>query len=204
MGRVVRRGAGFLLPVLATLALGACGGTSSSKKAAPAPVQAASGVVPSAEFKPGAGRDLVRPAGGRPVRARSEPGAINDEVSASRARSVDPCALISRADAQASVGKPVGPPARALQGPTCVYRTRLAGGVITIAVQSAPFSSASPQLKLRDRMPVSVHGRAAYCGVAGVPTMIVPLSAGRYLSVGAPCPIAASLAAKALGRLQRG
>jgi hypothetical protein len=70
-----------------------------------------------------------------------------------------------------------------------------------LAVQDNNFSKVQPQAQLRDKTPLSVRGHAAYCGLTGAPTLIVPLANGRFLSVTAPCPLAAPLAAKALGRL---
>jgi hypothetical protein len=144
----------------------------------------------------------VGPTSHRPLKARTQEGAIDDEVSATGAKRLAACALVSRARAQAILGEPVGRPVEAPQGPTCLYRPRGARRLVTVAVIATNFSSIEPQAHLKDRMSVTVRGRPAYCGVAGAPTMIVPLATGRYLTVTAPCPIAASFAAAALSHIR--
>jgi hypothetical protein len=136
-----------------------------------------------------------------PVKARTPAGAVDDEVNASGAKALNPCTLVSRAEAQAILGKPVGEPVSAPQGPTCIYKPQGTTRVVTLAVESLHFSTIKPQSQLRDRMSVTVGGHTAYCGVAGTPTMILLLPAGRFLDVTAPCPLAAAFAAKALAHL---
>ncbi len=211
MSRATRRSACVLLPAAAALLLGACGGSSSSSSSSSSPsasvpegvlgarVQAARKVTPIRQL-PAAGQ--VRPTSHRPLKARAQAGVIDDEVSASGAKKLAPCSLVSRAQAQAILGKPVGRPVEAPQGPTCVYRPQDAKRFVTLAVISTNFSTLEPQAHLKDRMSVTVSGHAAYCGVAGSPTMIVPLTTGRFLTVAAPCPIAASFAATALSHIK--
>lgn len=207
-----------LLGVAAALLLGACGGSSSpssssSAAAAASPashpgsgtnaigrsqVEAARKVLPISRYL---GSDQVRSSSNHPVKARTQVGMIDDEVSATGAKTLDPCSLVSRAQAQAILGKPVGQPVDAPQGPTCIYTPQGAKSLVTVAVVATDFSKIQPQAHLRDRMSVTVSGRAAYCGVAGAPTMIVPLTPGRFLTVTAPCPIAASFATKALSHI---
>jgi hypothetical protein len=158
-------------------------------------------VAPIPQFVGAAARDVHVTRTG-PVKARPpQPGTIDDEVNASGAKTLDPCTLVSRSEAQAIVRKPVGKPVDAPQGPTCIYTPKGGKSLITLAVEATDFSKVQPQSQLRDRMSVKVRGHTAYCGVAGDPTMIVPLTTGRFLVVTAPCPIAASFAAKALGRI---
>ncbi len=218
MSRVVRAGSCAVLPVAAALLLGACGGSSSSSSpstASPsasvsssasipkgvvgARVQAGRGVTPISKFL---GADQVRPTRRGPARARAQAGMIDDEVSTTGAKALDPCSLVTRAQAQAILGKPVGQPLDAPQGPTCIYTPQGARGLVTVAVIATDFSTLKPQAHLRDRMSVTVSGHAAYCGVAGSPTMVVPLSPGRFLTVAAPCPIAASFASAALNHIK--
>jgi hypothetical protein len=216
MSRRARPVASVLIPLAATLLLAACGGSSSpsssssassssssaSAHIASARVQAARKVAPIPQFVGAAAHDVhVTPTG--PVKARPpQPGTIDDEVNASGAKTLNPCTLVSRSEAQAIVGKPVGKPVDAPQGPTCIYTpNRGRKSLITLAVEATDFSKVQPQSQLRDRMSVKVKGHTAYCGVAGGPTMIVPLTTGRFLVVTAPCPIAASFAAKALARI---
>ncbi len=223
MSKAIRNSLCTLPALAAMLALGACGSSSpssssagsssaSSSASATAPkgvvgarVQAARGVRPVSQQPRGAGQARVtgdvRPTSRRPVKARAQVGMIDDEVSSTGAKALNPCSLVSRTQAQAILGKPVGQPVDAPQGPTCVYAPRGAKTQVTVAVVATNFSTLKPQAHLRDRMSVTVSGRPAYCGVAGSPTMIVPLSTGRYLTVTAPCPIAASFAAKALSHI---
>jgi hypothetical protein len=221
MSKAIRKGSCALLAATTTLALGACGGSSpspssssssSSSASATVPkgvlgarVQAARGVRPVSQLlsaDQARAKDDVRPTSRRPVRARAQAGMIDDEVSNTGAKPLDPCSLVSRTQAQAILGQPVGQPVDAPQGPTCVYAPQGAKTQVTVAVIATNFSTLQPQAHLRDRMSVKVGGRAAYCGVAGSPTMIVPLSTGRYLTVTAPCPIAASFAARALSHIK--
>jgi len=185
----------------AALLLSACGSSSTATSSTDhPPVQAASKVTPVPRPL-GTGADIVSASRKGPVKARTPAGAIDDEVNASGAKTLNPCTLVSRAEAQTILGKPVDQPVSAPQGPTCIYKPRGTTRVVTLAVESLHFSTTKPQAQLRDRMSVTVSGHTAYCGVAGTPTMILPLPAGRFLDVTAPCPLAAAFAAKALGRL---
>lgn len=197
VGTSAGRGACALVAVAGALLLGACGGSSSTTSTASAPVQPARRVT-SIPQPLGAGADIVSASHGGPVKARKPAGSIDDEVNASGAIAINPCTLVTRAQAQAILGKPIGQPVSAPQGPTCIYKARGTTHAITLAVESLKFSTVAPQSQLRDRMSVTVSGHRAYCGVASGPTMILPLSAGRFLQITAPCPIAATFAAKAL------
>jgi hypothetical protein len=201
VARISRKCVCVLAPTLAAaLLLTACGGGSSSTGAAHQPVQAARRVTPVPRPL-GAGADIVSASHNGPIKARTPAGAVDDEVNASGAKTLNPCTLVSRAEAQAILGKPVGLPVSAPQGPTCIYRPQGAKSFVTLAVEAEHFSQVKPQAQLRDRMSVTVSGHTAYCGVAGTPTMILPLPAGRFLNITAPCPLAAAFAAKALGRI---
>jgi hypothetical protein len=205
---LARAGTGALLAGVAALALSACGGSSPNSSSATAgstsaanghaPVQVARNVHPVPQAL-GAGK--VIPSQSSPFKARQPSGSVDDEVNSSGAKTLNPCTLVTRQEAQTIVGKPVGKPVDAPQGPTCVYSVQGAKAPVTLAVQALHFSTVKPQSQLQDRITLSIAGHSAYCGVAGTPTLIVPLSAGRFLSVVAPCPIAASFAAKALGRI---
>lgn len=203
MSRQSRRVACLVSPAAAALLLAACGG-SSSHGVASAPVQAARTVQPIPKLLGSVGSARVQASRSGPVKARNQAGMIDDEVNASGAKPLNPCTLVSRSQARAILGKPVGQPVQAPQGPTCIYR--LAGGkrFVTLAVESLKFSTVKPQAQLRDRMSVTVAGHVAYCGVAGGPMMLIPLSAGRVMAVTAPCPIAASFARRALGHITTG
>jgi hypothetical protein len=198
-GAAGRRACALVAVVAGALLLGACGGSTSSTTSSVAnqPVQTARKVTPVP--KPlGAGADIVSASHKATVKARKPAGSIDDEVNASGAQTIDPCTLVTRAQAQAILGKPISQPVSAPQGPTCIYKASGTARVITLAVESLKFSTVAPQSQLRDRLSVTVSGHKAYCGVASGPTMILPLSAGRFLQITAPCPIAATFAAKAL------
>ena len=187
--------------VAAVLLFSACGSSSPATDSADHPPVQTAGKVTPIPRPLGAGADIVSSTHGGPVKARTPAGAVDDEVNASGAKTLNPCTLVTRAEAQAILGKPVGQPVSAPQGPTCIYKPQGTTRVVTLAVESLHFSTTKPQSQLRDRMPVTVGGHTAYCGVAGDPTMILPLSSGRFLNVTAPCPLAAAFAAKALTRL---
>ncbi|HLI32044.1 MAG TPA: hypothetical protein VKU89_04800 [Solirubrobacteraceae bacterium] len=201
--RSARALAGVTLAIAAALALALIGGYSSSRqpaRAGRAPTQSAREVrALSSGASPVIGRDIVS-ASGAPQRARVEAGAIDDEVSADGASKPDPCALLGSEQAGRILGASVSAQL-ALQGPTCIYRAPAVKRLVTLALLSQQWRSGSPVRQLRARMPARAGGRRAYCGVAGTPEMIVPLSGGRYLAVGAPCPIAAAFAAGALRTL---
>lgn len=202
-----RTAAGVLLAGIATLLLSACGSSSTDSSATTGsvttgadntPVQTARNVHPVPQSL-GAGKVIASPSG--PLKARQPAGGVDDEVNASGAKTLNPCTLVTRGEAQTILGKPVGNPVDARQGPTCIYSVQGAKAPVTLAIQALHFSTVKPQAQLQDRVSLTIAGHRAYCGVAGTPTLIVPLSGGRFLSVVAPCPIAASFATKALGRI---
>ena len=53
----------------------------------------------------------------------------------------DPCTLVSQAQAQAIIGKPIGTPQEAPLGPTCIYRPVGAKSFITMTVESTNFAA---------------------------------------------------------------
>lgn len=136
-----------------------------------------------------------------PVKAVHPLGMPDDEVNPSGANVVDPCTLVTRAQAQAIVHAPVATPVSAPQGPTCIYTPRRGPSPITLALEGRAFSKVQQSSQLQHRIAVKVSGHTAYCGVAGTPTLLLPLSQGRLLVIAAPCPIAASFAETALPRI---
>lgn len=185
---------GALLASAALLSAGCAG--SGSRGPNGEPTQAARGVqrLPKAE---GHAAD-VRATG--PQRARQPHGLVDDEVAASGAKLPDPCALVSRAQAQSILHAAVSAPVLAPQGPTCVYASRNSKQQVTLEVESG-LDAVALRPKLHDRMRVKVGSRHAYCGAAGVPVLRIPVSGGRIISVSAPCPIAAAFAGDALSHL---
>jgi hypothetical protein len=120
---------------------------------------------------------------------------VGDQPAAGR----EPCKLVSQAQAQAIVGRPVGTPVEAPLGPTCIYRPVGSKSFITLAVE--PNDLAKVRRQIRDRTRLDVRGRKAYCGTYGQPTVFVPLANGHVLAITAPCAIGAKFAATALPRL---
>ena len=192
---------------LAALSLAGCGGASAgpgtggdSGTSSSSTTSAASTGARTEHSSQPVGRDIVT-TGQHVAQARGIGNEPNDEVNASGAKTQHPCMLVSRSDAEAIVGKQVGTPVEAPQGPTCIYRPQGATSFITLAVESKNFSKVEPQSQLRDRISITVGGHAAYCGSTGNPMLIVPLSGGKFMAVAAPCPLAAAFAAKALSHL---
>jgi hypothetical protein len=202
----VRRGLGIVLALVALAPVG-CGGAAkptvagTSTTASSTSVSSQSGSTSASKGSLPVGRDVVKTGEHHVSSARGIGTEPNDEVNSSGAKKIDPCMLVTRSQAQAILGKPVAALTEAPQGPTCIYRPRGAKSFITLAVESENFSKVEPQSQLRDRISLKVAGHNAYCGVVGTPMLIVSLANGKFMSVAAPCPIAASFATKALARL---
>jgi hypothetical protein len=114
----------------------------------------------------------------------------------------DPCKLVSRAEARAILGKPLGAPQEAPLGPTCIYQPTRARTFVTLAVETVDFARIKPRIRHRTR--IKVAGRTGYCGVYGQPTTFVPLNGGKVLNVTASCKIGTLFSVKALSRLNTG
>ncbi len=110
-----------------------------------------------------------------------------------------PCTLVSRDQAQSILGGPVAAPVEAPQGPTCIYRSKDGKRFVTLVVQSR--SVRDLRSELARPKAVAVAGSKGFCGEKGRPTLYVPLSAQRVLSVAAPCATAKLFADRALRRL---
>lgn len=185
----------------ATLLLAACGGSSSTRSASTPTAYAAAktahdpvtnGVVTHRPF-PGTGGGETND---------DNPGNADAPGKTSVRRSagpVDPCSLVSRAEAQAIVGRPIGTPVDAPLGPTCIYQPAGAKSFITLKVESIDLAAIKPQIRNRTQL---IRGHTAYCGSYGQPTTFVPLAAGRVLAVTAPCAIGVRFAAAALPRMR--
>jgi hypothetical protein len=134
--------------------------------------------------------------------AAAEPGfeQLVEDQSADPRERFSPCNLVSRAQAQAVIGKPIDEPIEAPQGPTCIYSAEGAKSFVTVAVQPMPIELIKKQL--RDRRQVDVSQRTAYCGTHGQEVLYLPLGRGRVLSITAPCKVAEKLATAALPRLK--
>ena len=177
---------GILVAAMATVLLACCGGSGST----PAP--------------PGSPDN--------PVHAKAEPGSetatnldpnyrklVERQSRKPRSR-FTPCNLVSKARARAIIGAPIGEPIEAPLGPTCIYRSRDRKTFVTVAVPSLKFSDVKRQI-VHKREPVKIGHRTAYCASVGRPTLYVPLSRGRVLSVVGPCPVATRFALTAVKQL---
>lgn len=111
----------------------------------------------------------------------------------------NPCALVTKAQAEAILGAKLVDPVVLPQGPTCIYRNRSSQRFAAISVQAQSFGALRRQLRRAER--VDVSGRTAYCGMHGRPMLYLPLSGGRVLSVAAQCDTAVRLARRAGARL---
>ncbi len=113
----------------------------------------------------------------------------------------NPCALVTKAQAQAVLGTRLLDPLVAPQGPTCIFRDRSGQSFATISFQPVAFDRLRRQTHRLKA--VDVADRKAYCGVNGAPVLYLPLAGGRTLSVNAQCEIARRLARHAVPRLNR-
>jgi hypothetical protein len=111
----------------------------------------------------------------------------------------NPCALVTKAQAEAILGAKLVDPVVRPQGPTCIYRDSSSQRFAAISVQTQSFAALRRQLRRAER--VDVSGRTAYCGMHGRPMLYMPLSGGRVLSVAAQCDAAARFARRAGARL---
>jgi len=114
-------------------------------------------------------------------------------------KSGNPCALVTKAQAQRILGGKLLDPVSVPQGPTCVYRSRASHIYATISIQAQSFTALRKQLHRAQRVDVAKH--RAYCGTYGRPVLYLPLSGGRVLSVAAQCDTAVRLARRAGARL---
>lgn len=195
----------FALVASAAL-ISACGGSSSTGTSATQSAASSLGKS-STRIVAGASRDVVtdrvvvhKPLHGTGGRELNDdnPGTADVGKDPAAGQS-DPCALVSRTQAQAIVHKPIGTPQEAPLGPTCIYQPRGAKTFITLSLEGLDFAKVRPAI--RGRIQYTIGGRAAYCGVYGQPTTFVPLSDGKVLDVTAPCAIGKLFAAEALASL---
>ena len=109
------------------------------------------------------------------------------------------CSLVTRAQAQTIIGKPIALPFEAPQGPTCIYRTAKGEGLVTVAVQDGDFRKLERQVQQATE--VKLGGRVGTCGQYGQPTLFLPVSDGRVLAIAARCDVAKRFATRAVKRL---
>lgn len=112
---------------------------------------------------------------------------------------LNPCTLVSLAQAKAITGGAVTASVEAPLGPTCVYHVAHQRADITVDVEVS--SHAQPAHAMSKRQNLTIRGHQAYCGRLGSEMLFVTLPGGNLLHVLAPCPVAQQFAAAALGRL---
>jgi hypothetical protein len=177
------------------LAVAGCGGTTHNPGAAAGQDRIAAAATPAPGPAPKTRKDPVSRHSG-PVKAVRDKHEAS-EVKSTGAGPINPCRLVSRSDVASILGGRVAAPQLAPLGPTCIYTSRTPRRYVTLAV--APM-----RLPALSRRVVNVAlrgGHHAVCVSADTQRLLVALTTGRVLSVGAPCPIAAKLALKALPRL---
>jgi hypothetical protein len=210
-----------LLMVCCVAALTACGG-SSSKPATVTTAVAGQLAAPSAALDQNAtpadttaqsasgGKASASKGSGTPKTSRPDPISATNHTARARHRAkneqrgtgvapLNPCSLVTRAEAGAILGRPIVGLRQAPQGPTCIYEPRRTKALITMAIQLTPFDPKKQPAKNVTR--VTLRGHNAYCVKDHGLAMLVPLAAGHVLRVAAPCPIASGFASKALARL---
>ncbi len=189
----------------------ACGSSSpASSSTTSADAGTAAGATPTtattAPGKPPHSNDIVGPTvvhkpypGTGGAEANDDnPGGADTGAKQKTAGVLNPCALVTRRQAEAILAQPVSAPQYAPLGPTCIYQPRKSKGFITISLASG---SAGDVRRLQKRTAVKAGGRTAYCGFYGQQLVLVPLGGGHTLSVAAPCTVGTRLASAALGSL---
>jgi hypothetical protein len=189
---VSRAGLGGLL--LAVACLAGCGG--SDDKSAKAPL--GSPENPVAAQAPSSG-EAGSEATGKPTEPSFKKLVDRQSKEPARRDRDNPCAFVTKAQAQEILGARLLDPLVAPQGPTCIYRNRSGQSFATVAIQSVSFKALRRQVRRVER--VAVSDRTAYCGMHGRPMLYLPLSGGRVLSVAAPCETATRFARRAAPRL---
>jgi hypothetical protein len=116
------------------------------------------------------------------------------------ANTPNPCQLVTAAEAAAILKAPSVKETEAPLGPTCILSPAGQKKSATISVQTIVLSRDLKEMK--GMATLSIGGHKAYCGTIGNTVLLAPLLNHQVLNVAAPCPQAAELAAKALGRIK--
>jgi hypothetical protein len=112
----------------------------------------------------------------------------------------NPCRLVSQAQAQAILGRPVAAPQEAPLGPTCIYQPQGEKTFVTLTLEGVKLTQLKPHI--RHLTQFELDGRSGYCGIYGQATTFVQLTDGKVLDITAPCNIGRLFAARALTRPQ--
>lgn len=113
---------------------------------------------------------------------------------------LDPCELVSAAQAEAILGGRVATPQEAPLGPTCIYQPVGARTFVTLSLQAVNLAQLKPDIRHLTKL--DVDGRTAYCGDYGETTTYVATAHRQILAVAAPCGIGRLFAADALRQPQ--
>lgn len=192
--RNVQHAACFAAVIGAAAALGACGGSSPP----PAPGSPERPLVAQAQPAPKGRSNEASQAGGSNAARPGYEALLKGQSRHPRTR-FTPCNLVTKQQARAIIGAPMREPVEALQGPTCIYRSRDGRSFVSLAVQRVDIKTLKPHLRLRQR--VNVSSRTGICGTLGQPVLYVPISHGRVLSVTGHCAVAARFARAAVKQL---
>jgi hypothetical protein len=130
----------------------------------------------------------------------ADAGGLSKRVGKPAANMVNPCTLVSQAEARTITGEALGAPVEAPLGPTCLYMTP--GHKTSITLTLEPINFAQVKAHVRHTQRLDIQGREAYCGNYGRPTVFVPLNGGQMLTVTASCTVGRQFAATALARLK--
>lgn len=165
-----------LAAIVATLALSACGGGSSTT----------------------AGNAAVTESGSEAevVEAAFPSGHDTDEVSVTGAKAVKPCALVPKKKAEGILGPNVQVSERP-QGPTCVYMG--SGREIDLVVEKTSLKMLKSEAKKVET--VTINGRPGYCLTFQSTSVVIGIGGGRVLQVTGPCQAGVRFASIALKRL---
>ena len=205
--------AGILVLGTASGALAGCGGSSSPAQTASTVHMTTSAALPS----PHRAQQPPAHASARPTSAklhilygqaeRSRTAAVlppKDKRTTSAPKAINPCTLVSKAEATKIAGEAIVRTAEAPLGPTCIYTGHGGKTAITLAVESMNLAQVTHQMTRLSRLTLPTHTPAAhtaYCGTLGGQMLFAPLANGQVLNVTAPCSIAPRIAATALSRL---
>jgi hypothetical protein len=139
---------------------------------------------------------IVKAGGVHHARPSNQP---DDDQSSTGAKGLNPCTLVSHAQAQTATGTALHEGIEAPLGPTCIFRPRGAGAEITLALELAKLGQASQALHAPRRF--TIEGRAAFCAQGPQHTLVLSVRPGQVLTVTAPCKAAVRLASIVVGRL---
>jgi len=185
----------LLLAATIALVAAGCGSDQGHPKAPPGtPQNPLAAVTPDPQ-------GLTGEAGGNPAKPDYQRLLDKQREAPSQPKQANPCALVTKAQAQRALGGRLIDPVSLPQGPTCIYRNRSSARYATISVQARDFAVLRRQLKRARR--VDVADRPAFCGVHGRPMLYLSLGGGKVLSVAAQCDPAVRLARRAGAQLLR-